>query len=221
MTPKTSTRDRLVSTAARLFATQGYGQTGVNQIMEQAEATTGSFYHFFPAKEDLALGVLESIGESLDREVFSPAAESTRDPIGKIFAVFRHYHDYLISHNFDLGSPIGTIASELSHSNPQIRSRVDQLFSSWSDQLETFLAEAGDRLPENTDRRALARFVLSVLEGAMMQARSSRHIAPFDASVNQLRGYFLLLERETGATVESPAMSSSAAKSESKDWRSW
>ena len=55
----------------------------------------------------------------------------------------------------------------------------------------------------------------------MMQARSARHIATFDASVNQLRSYFVLLERETGAQVETPTMAIPTAKGDSKNWRSW
>ncbi|MCG6950498.1 MAG: TetR/AcrR family transcriptional regulator, partial [Acidobacteria bacterium] len=42
---KTTTRERLISAAAELFRRQGYAQTGVNQIIQGANATSGSFYH--------------------------------------------------------------------------------------------------------------------------------------------------------------------------------
>jgi TetR/AcrR family transcriptional regulator, transcriptional repressor for nem operon len=51
-------------------------------------------------------------------------------------------------------------------------------------------------LPEGTDRHALAEFVLTVMEGAVMQARTYRDVGPFDRSVAQLRSYFHSLERE-------------------------
>ena len=62
---KTTTRERLITTAAELFRRQGYAQTGVNQIIQEANATSGSFYHFFPAKEDLLMAVVDHIAEGL------------------------------------------------------------------------------------------------------------------------------------------------------------
>jgi hypothetical protein len=49
--------------------------------------------------------------------------------------------------------------------------------------------EAADRLPEDLDRHALAMHVLTVMEGAVMLARSYRNLEPFDAAVQQLRDY--------------------------------
>ncbi|MCR8724272.1 TetR/AcrR family transcriptional regulator [Frigidibacter sp. ROC022] len=72
------TRDRLITTAARLFRSQGYNGTGMAQILAEAKAPKGSLYHHFPAgKEDLALaaadwasaGMLQIINDS-----FEPAA---------------------------------------------------------------------------------------------------------------------------------------------------
>ena len=60
---KTTTRERLITTAAELFWRQGYSQTGVNEIIKQAGATSGSFYHFFPTKEDLLLAVVDHVAE--------------------------------------------------------------------------------------------------------------------------------------------------------------
>ena len=41
----------------------------------------------------------------------------------------------------------------------------------------------------------LARFVLTVMEGGLMQARAAGDLKPFDESVAELRGYFSLLEQ--------------------------
>ena len=52
------------------------------------------------------------------------------------------------------------------------------------------LEEASERLPAEVNREQLAQFVLTVMEGGVMQARAHGSIAPFDASVAQLRDYF-------------------------------
>ena len=47
---------RLIQTEAlRLFDTQGYEHTTVEQIAEAAETSTTTFYRYFPAKEDVVL----------------------------------------------------------------------------------------------------------------------------------------------------------------------
>ena len=223
MARKSTTRDRLVRTATELFSRQGYGQTGVNEIMQQARATSGSFYHFFPAKEDLLLAVLDHVGETLHAEVLGPAAEGTEDPIERVFAVLAYYRRYLVDTNFALGSPMGNLAAELSESHPQVRSKVSELFAAWTAEVEAFLGEAGDRLPPDLDNTGLAEFVLSTMEGAVMQARARRSLAPFDSSVAQLRRYFDLLRGEDVKADEVPASLVSIPRKapQNADWRSW
>src|SRR5215469_5173298 len=47
---------RAIQTAAlRLFETQGYYNTTVEQIAEAAESSTTTFYRYFPTKEDVVL----------------------------------------------------------------------------------------------------------------------------------------------------------------------
>lgn len=53
------TRDRIVTAAYACFTEKGYEQTSVRMILEKAEVTTGSFYHFFPSKEALFEAVID------------------------------------------------------------------------------------------------------------------------------------------------------------------
>ena len=58
------------------------------------------------------------------------------------------------------------------------------------------LEAARARFPPRCDLRRLSVFVLTVMEGAVMQARSFKSIAPFDDSVRELREYLELLQRQ-------------------------
>ena len=182
---RTTTRERLVRTAAELFWRQGYAGTGVNAIMQQAGATSGSFYHFFPTKEDLLLAVLDHVGAVLEKEVFKTAEAETEDPIERIFKVVGFYRRHLEDNGFALGSPLGTLAAELGESHPQVTPKLAELFALWTERMEGLLAGAEDRLPQGTDRAALARLVLSVVEGAVIQSRVSRSLGPLDAATAQ------------------------------------
>jgi AcrR family transcriptional regulator len=52
---KTATRDRIRSSALRLFREQGYEATTVEQISAEAGVSHMTFFRYFPAKEDVIL----------------------------------------------------------------------------------------------------------------------------------------------------------------------
>lgn len=53
--PRTPSRAAIVSAAVELFDERGYERTSVQEVVERAGVTKGSFYHHFAAKEDLLL----------------------------------------------------------------------------------------------------------------------------------------------------------------------
>jgi TetR/AcrR family transcriptional repressor of lmrAB and yxaGH operons len=217
---KTTTRERLITTAAELFRRQGYAQTGVNQIIQEAKATSGSFYHFFPAKEDLLLAVVDHIAEIFDTGIFSPAVD--RDPIEEIFTILDLYRRQLNDGGFTFGSPMASLSAEVSENHPQVRVRLAEVFASWSGRIEELLRSAGSRLPPNLDRHALAQLVVCTIEGAVLGTRLNRSLAPFDAAIAQLRTYFDLLENRMGtAAVATAGRPAPATSPQTADWRSW
>jgi TetR/AcrR family transcriptional regulator, cholesterol catabolism regulator len=50
---KRQTRDRILDTAVRLFATRGYEETSVDEIAEAADVARQTFFNHFHAKEDV------------------------------------------------------------------------------------------------------------------------------------------------------------------------
>lgn len=88
---------------------------------------------------------------------------------------------------------IGSLALELHEPDPAVRELLARNFESWVRAVRCCLEDARDRLPAGRNTRELAEFVLTTMEGAVMQARTHRDIRYFDGSVRQLRAYFDLL----------------------------
>lgn len=185
-----ATKARIVEAARKLFWERGYASTGIAQILDEAGANAGSLYHFFPTKEDLLLEVLETYKGMLGPQVIEPAFSRARDPIERIFAVLRGYREGLRASRFAGGCPIGNLALEVSDAHPAARARIAENFDAWKAAIRRCLDDAAGRLPRDVNRAQLASFVLSVLEGAVMQARAHRSVEPFDAAVAQLRDHF-------------------------------
>jgi AcrR family transcriptional regulator len=191
---ETDTALRLTGVAARLFHSNGYAATGVARILRESDAGSGSLYHFFPTKEDLLRSVLSTYRTRLSREIFEPVRDRLIDPVERVFGVLAFYRRFLESSGCSLGCPIGNLAGELSDSHPGTRKLLGELFAAWRDGVLRLLEEARARLAPGTDLDALATLVLSVMEGAVMQARVDRSLEPFDRSVAMLRDYFERLQ---------------------------
>jgi TetR/AcrR family transcriptional repressor of nem operon len=170
---------------------------------------SGSLYHFFPSKEALLIGVLEYLIEHLRPLVMDPAEARASDPIERIFSLMAWYRAGLEHTSCKMGCPVGNLALEVGDDYPEARRLIDQNFRNWALAVKRWLDAAADRFPAGTDRERLAHFVLTVMEGGIMQSRAAGNLRPFDDSVAELRAYLnLLIER--GADPAAPPLSPSA-----------
>jgi len=181
-------------TAMDLFSRKGYESTSVADVLQQAKVNSGSLYHYFPGKRELLLAVLDAYQGGIEPMLLTPAWKGVTDPIERVFALLERYRAGLAMTECSYACPIGSLALEIHEPDPPVRKALARNFEAWVRAVEGCLDAAGDRLPRGTDRRGLAEFVLTTMEGAVMQARTHRDIACFDRSVAQLRRYFDLLE---------------------------
>lgn len=193
----TSTRDRLVETARQLFLSNGYEATGVAEILREAGVRSGSLYYFFKKKEDLLLAVLDRYVEMLHPCVLDPVFRTVSDPIERVFGVLEGYRQMLVMTEFRLGCPIGNLALEMCERSDAVREKIALNFTNWRRAIADCLSDAGDRLPKGTDCATLASFILTVMEGAVMQARALRSLEPYETAVAVLREHIdrLVVER--------------------------
>lgn len=187
---KSDTRNRIIEAARELFHQQGYHATGMAEILQKAGVRSGSLYYFFKSKQDLLLAVLGWYEQMLMPEVMDPAFAQTDDPLDRVFAVLSGYREMLLMTGCTLGCPIGNLALELADAAPEVREKIALNFSNWCKVIEKCLDEAKDRLPRDMDRARLSRFILTVMEGGILQARGRRDVRPYEEAVAQLRDYF-------------------------------
>ncbi len=187
--PPPSTADRLVFAALRLFAEKGYGSTSVADILREAGANSGSLYHAFPTKQDLLLEVLRRYRDGIGPMLLAPAWEGVAGPIERIFALLARYRAMLVDTECAYGCPIGSLALELHEPDPPVRALLSVNFEGWTGAIKACLDAAAARLPAATDTRRVAQFVLTTMEGGVMQARTHRTPEAFDAGVASLRDY--------------------------------
>lgn len=187
------TRQRIVEAALYLFWLRGYTATAIAEILERANANAGSFYYCFKTKEELLLAVLELYIQTLMPVVVQPVLSQVQDPVERVFGILEFYRKNLLATGCTYGCPIGRLALEIPEEQFRVHKRLADNFDGWTAAVEKCLEDARERIPENVNLKTLSKFVLTVMEGGVMQARAHRAVEPFDASVEHLREYFRLL----------------------------
>ena len=195
------TRNRIVMAAMELFWAKGFQSTSIADILSRTQVHSGSLYHFFPGKQQLLLAVLEAYRDGIDEWLLNPAWAGVDDPKERIFALLNGYRTQLVGTDFFYGCPIGSLALELHEPDPEVRELLAVNFSNWVAAIPGCLDAMGNRLPATTDRAQLAEFILTVMEGAIMQSRTHRDIGPFDRNVAVLRQHLDILEQAASAPV--------------------
>ena len=191
-----SSRDALLTAAMQLFWERGYAETGMNDVLALSGVSAGSMYHFFRTKQDLVLGVLDRLAEIMYPALLAPIWETESDPIERIFRLLGRYRRAILDSKFSYGCPVGRLATEIPSEMVEVHEKIAMNFEGWSTAVRKCLEVAGSRLPKGMDLKMLSRFVLTVMEGGVMQARSYKSIEPFDQAVAQLRDYFNRLEAQ-------------------------
>lgn len=77
-----TTRGKIVNAAWKLFYMNGYADTTIDDIIEEAHVSKGSFYHYFESKESLIDGISYMFDEAY--EEILPNLDENLDPIEKL-----------------------------------------------------------------------------------------------------------------------------------------
>jgi TetR/AcrR family transcriptional regulator, lmrAB and yxaGH operons repressor len=160
-------RERLIRAAMKLFRQRGYDGVGLTEILTEADAPKGSFYHHFPGgKEQLgAAAVLHAgqfIGQLIEAEFgqaasFMEGVERVANGIAAGFERSAHRD----------GCPITGIALDMVPRSAMISDAVRKAFSEWQDIVVAHARRLGEL--EITADDALRLIML--LEGAWIMAR--------------------------------------------------
>jgi TetR/AcrR family transcriptional repressor of lmrAB and yxaGH operons len=184
MAPRGDSRKRTLRTASELFRRQGYSGTGLNQILDESGTPKGSLYFHFPGgKTELAVQAVTGSGRAIGKAI-GQVLESTDDAAEAIGRVIDFIAADLRHSDYAHGCPVGSVAVDVASTSEEIRAACQTIFDEWTATIAGRLQAAGwDEQAAFDD----ALVVVSLLEGALVLARSRRDTAPFDAVARHVR----------------------------------
>lgn len=184
MPDESPTRQRMIAATARLLQRQGMAATGLNEILQAAEAPRGSLYHHFPGgKNQLAADAIRYSGARVARAIEAamggaPSLESAIAAFGKF------YETSLSASGFRDGCPVAATALEAAGLGaPEVQAACADAFASWEAPIARRLEAEGYSAGEAAE---LATLVLASLEGGLLLAQARRDMAPLHSVIDQL-----------------------------------
>ncbi|GAB1155107.1 transcriptional regulator YxaF [Paenibacillus illinoisensis] len=184
MSEKSNAKEQIVSTAARLFFSQGYHATGLNQIIKESSTPKGSLYHYFPhGKEELAHECIQKANEHIMQkfEDTFAAHESTGD------AIQRFIHD--MADETEAAGFTGFLpfsfwaAVETSCISHQLRVACQGVFADWQNIITKHLMMEG---VGEEKARETGLLVISLMEGALIISLTNQDKQPLLTAADYL-----------------------------------
>jgi TetR/AcrR family transcriptional repressor of nem operon len=192
-----NTKEKLIEAALKLMLAKGYPATTVDEICASAGVSKGSFYHFFAAKEDLALAALEAYSQRGFGALQSGSYTALEDPLERAFGFLDHAQA-IAQDIWGDGCLLGNLAVELADTNETIRSRISAIFEALARRLaQVFevVVEPGD--PASPPPLELAEFFLSALEGSIVLAKAHDDWGRVPAALENFRRYLGMLAQQS------------------------
>ena len=172
------TYQRIIESAQALIHASSYSDVGVAAICEKAKVQKGSFYHFFPSKQDLTLAVIDQNSADMKEKIIDQAFSSALPPLERL----QRFFDLIIEAQTNIyqqttrvyGCPFGNLATEMSTQDENIRTKLSTSFSNLENLIGQTLQEAIDNKDiENINNIELtAQAMLAYFQGILLMAKT-------------------------------------------------
>jgi AcrR family transcriptional regulator len=159
-----SKKERLIQAAIKLFAQQGYHNTTVAEIADEAGVAKGTVYWYFSSKEELFWGIIVSGAELVNNKLAKEAEQNNKTAVEKIEAIIRLHISY-----FKKGKNIVKMTQECSASpGENFYKEIQQLRKVAINSVAKIIKEGqeNDELVADIQAKELANFILGAIGGA-------------------------------------------------------
>ncbi|MFF4597977.1 TetR/AcrR family transcriptional regulator [Amycolatopsis sp. CA-161197] len=166
------TREKIVTSAARLMHERGIGGTPLEDVLAESGTGKSQLYHYFGGKQDLAVAVLEHQLERVLAAQPSLHDEECTD--------LRRWRDEVLAAAGESGygnCPLGAFVGQVDD-DAELRTTLARLFDRWQDAITTLVrrAQAAGEIPADVSAEHLALTLLTAQQGGT--ALSHLHGSP-------------------------------------------
>ena len=180
---KKSVDERIMQTATRLFYTQGYNLTGINQLIDEAGIAKPSLYNNYKSKSDVLLAYLDRQSSALFDALETHLSEK-QGARNKILGIFEFSVASNQVSNFG-GCPFLKVNAEIAPSEKVILDRIQATKRRLRDLFFQLVTELDDK--KGFSDKALADMLYFMLEGSRASASVTKQIADIESAVETIQ----------------------------------
>ena len=172
MTKAEQTRQFIIEKTASVFNAKGFAGTSLTDLTEVTGLTKGSIYGNFSNKDEVALAVFDysfsQITEYLKKKI-----AMQENSVDRLLVYPRVYRDFLKIPFLQYGCPILNTSTEADDTHPALKQKAADAIAFWRKSLENQIKRGIEReeIKSSTSVTELAIIIISVVEGAVMQAK--------------------------------------------------
>ena len=172
MTKSESTKQFIVEKTAPVFNTKGYAGTSMNDIMNVTGLSKGCIYGNFENKDEVALATFDynfnKVTEHIKERILR-----TENAIERLLVYPNTYKNYFRYPYLQAGCPIINTATEADDTHPKLKEKAANALLYWKTSIENQIKRgvARKEIKTDTDPAEIAIIMISMIEGAFMQAK--------------------------------------------------
>jgi AcrR family transcriptional regulator len=181
-------RRRVLATATALFYAEGIHAIGIDRIIAEAGVAKATFYHHFPAKDELVRAYVEEQSRLVQADIAQLRQRSARE---RLLAIFDLIADTAERPDYR-GCPFINAAAEYPDPTSRVRQAIEEHRQWKRDLLRTLLVQNGNQDPKLTaeilmvlgdgllitghlDNPSKLRQLIHDVVTAVIDARGTRH----------------------------------------------
>jgi TetR/AcrR family transcriptional regulator, transcriptional repressor for nem operon len=177
----------IVEKSAPVFNMKGFAGTSVNDIVNATGLTKGSIYGNFENKDEVALAAFDynfnRVTDYIRLKILA-----TEDSIERLLVYPKVYREFLKIPFLKAGCPILNTSTEADDTHPQLKEKAANALSFWKTSIEKQIKRGIERkeIKANTNPREFAVILMSLIEGAVMQAKVTGNLTELNITMNFL-----------------------------------
>lgn len=187
MTKSENTKRYIVEKTAPIFNTKGYAGTSLNDIMSATGLSKGCIYGHFENKDEVAIAAFNHNHNKVN-EHMKDRILAIDNSIERLLVYPRTYRNYFRYSYLMAGCPILNTSTEADDTHPRLKKSAEKALDFWKTSIEKQIKRgiAREEIKGSVDPTEIAVIMISIIEGAFMQAKVTNRTKELNIAMNYL-----------------------------------
>ncbi|MBO9676294.1 MAG: TetR/AcrR family transcriptional regulator [Sphingobacteriaceae bacterium] len=186
-TKSENTKRLIIEKTASVFNTKGYAGTSINDLMDATGLSKGCIYGNFQNKDEIALSVFDHNFDMVTQHM-KERILATENSIERLLVYPQTYKNYFRYPYLQAGCPILNTSTEADDTHPKLKERAQKALGFWKASIINQIKRGIERkeIKEDTDATEISVIMISMIEGAFMQAKVNNHMTELKIAMSFL-----------------------------------